>query len=982
MTDDRIQRIREGIAENRHAPNGALRCARAEELVAGAEATGDTGLLLEALSQLITAYEYSSERGKMFVPFTRMLGMWDEDPSRFDDRMAYELFWRFKWVTGSMIDYPEIPLASVEQWLGEMERRYREAGYAARTVHCEEFHVARHVGDLARAQAAFDRWTAGERDRMSNCHACEATGQGNWEAFQGRDEAALERWEPVLAGQLSCAEEPHRALSYSLLPLLRIGRTDQARGNHLRGYRMARGNESLLPTVARHVEFCALTGNEARGLEILAEHARHLDGTGNPDSALSLMEAAILLLDRLQLLGLGERTTSGPQGGSWTVATLRAHCERLRAELAARFDRRNGNGYVSAESLKRLAQQPLLDRLPLGVSAVLPGAAPRPAPAPAAPAIPVETPFEELVAEARRLRGLGHPTARRHWLAVEERLGGEAPADDLLRADLAAQRGIRSTAEDAGAAGRCFEEAATAYRAAGQPGEALVNDARAALADALADRPDRARQRADAAVAAARSAEQSGAATVRQLAVVLLCRAKVLAHLGREQPDEPLIALARAALDEVTEVAGVEAVEEGVSPEARRLMVLVADAAHVRASLAGEDFELVVTELRGSADAYLLADQPWSAAGPLVPLARLRAQHGDHEVARATAEEALRLGGDRLDPGEAGVLHLLLADLTAHRNEHDHAVRHALEAARMLDEAGQSAGPGAAARHRLALSYRALGRHAEAAEVLQSALPELLAHGEGPAVAARRALGESLTQLREHAAAAEQFALAAQVVEGWGERVPIAQLASLTAEALGAAGRGEEAEAAYRRARGLWAAAGVPGMVVRTVRALAWQSFRHGRSADPGRELMLEAAETARAALAAPDLDPAAAAELRGELADTWRQLAALLFDVAEDEGWNGATLAPGVAPALIAEALDHYLLAAEGFAGSGERFAGHRVRALLDVARMRVQSEQYEAASAQLKEVLELAAEHGDRSAGTARQAQSMLDWLERRAG
>ena len=34
-----------------------------------------------------------------------------------------------------------------------------------------------------------------------------------------------------------------------------------------------------MPSVGRHIEFCALTGNEARGLEILAEHQAWLADT-------------------------------------------------------------------------------------------------------------------------------------------------------------------------------------------------------------------------------------------------------------------------------------------------------------------------------------------------------------------------------------------------------------------------------------------------------------------------------------------------------------------------------------------------------------------------------------------------------------------------------------------------------------------------------------------------------------------------------
>ena len=851
--------------------------------------------------------------------------------------------------------------------------------------------MAWHLGDLPRAESAYAAWLAGDRDRMSNCHACEAATQGRWESSHGRDELALERWQPVLGGQLSCAEEPHRVLAYSLLPLLRLGRPDDARSNHLRGYRMARGNESLLPTIARHIEFCALTGNEARGLEILAEHARHLGLGGNPGSTLSFLEAAVLLLDRLLVRGLGDQATSGPQGRSWTVDSLRAHCEELRRDLVTRFDQRNGTDVVSRESADRLAQQPLFDRLPLGVSGVLPGAAPAARPVPTT--TPAATPddssdsthspdpsdsFDDLLVEARRLRDQGHPTARQSWLAVEATLGDRA-LDDVLRAELATQRGMRSAGDDVVVALACFEEAAAAYRSAGLPGEAAVNEGRAAVAAVLSGRADEARSRADAAVEAALTARLAGRATTRHHASTLLSRAKVFSFLFREAQDVAALSQAQAALAETIALAGES---EGLSAtDAPRLLAILADAHHNQAALLEEDLDLTANALRAGADAYLRAGQPWNAADPLVPLARVHARQGDYAGAEAVAAEALRYGAGLLDPEEAGSTHLLIADLQAHREAHDEAVQHALEAARWLDEAGLGAGPGAAARHRLALSYQALGRHAEAAEVLQSALPDLLRHGDRAAAAARRTLGESLSELREHAAAAEQFAQAAQIVEGWGEPYPLAQLASYTAEALSAAGRRDEAEAAYQRAQGLWSAAGVPGMVVRTLRARAWLTFRDGRSADPGRALMVEAERTARDALAEPGLGPEPADDLRRELADTWRQLASLLRDVAEDEGWGDTEIAPDQRTALFTEAAELYRQAAAGFADCGDSCLGERAQALLDAARVRIELEQHEAATAQLKEVRELAAEHGELLAAAAKQAGSMLEWLERQA-
>ncbi|MEZ0092943.1 tetratricopeptide repeat protein [Streptacidiphilus sp. EB129] len=1031
MSEDQAEQIRAAMGENHHSPNGALRNARAEELVARAERTGDRGLLLETLSALITAYEYSAERSKMFVPFARMLQMWDEDAGQFDDQMAYELFWRFKWVTGSMIDYPDIPLASIEHWLVEMERRYRLAGYNSRTVRVEEYYVARHLGDLPRTERAYAEWTAGERDRMSNCHACEAGGLGYWEAEQGHDERAMELWDPVLGGRLSCAEEPHRVLSYSLLPLLRLGLLDQARSNHLRGYRMARGNESLLPTIARHIEFCALTGNEARGLEILAEHARHLADGGNPDSTLSFAESAVLLLGRVRTLGLGEQAVTGPQGRGWTVATLLDHSEALRVDLGARFDQRNGTDAVSRRSAGAVAQQPLFDRLPLGVNAVLPGTAPvRPKAASSARRDGAQTDgaethggdtdgagpdrVQQLLTEARRLRDSGHPTSRQAWLAVEAALGERGEQDEqrgeqqnepqcepqrepLLRAELAVQRGIRAGGADRSTAEAAFREAAAEFRAAGEPGEAAINEARAALSVAFGDAPDEARIRAAAAVALATAEYVTGRATARQLAVTLLCQARVLALLVTERGAEEHRPAAEEALAELRRVADSAPADPDATaaPDTRRLLALLADAHHTRAALVQREPGPAAAELRAAADGFLRAEEPWRAADALVPLSRIQAEQGDPAAAEATALEALRLGADFLEPVEIGQTRLLLADLLSGREAYEETVQHALEATRWLDEAGQGAHLGAVARYRLAHAYQALGRHAEAAEVLQAALPDLLAHGEQAEVGARRMLGDCLGELREHADAAEQFARAAQVAEGWGDPGALAQLASRTAESLSAAGRAEQADAAYLRAQGLWAEAGVPTMVVRTLRARAWQTFAAGRSADPGRALMLEAAQVAAAALAEPAgaerpdqpsgqqpemrLDPEHAAALRHELADTWRQLAALLRDVAEDEGWNDAELVGGSQPELYRESWELFRRAADAFAALGGPGTTLAVQARTDGAAVRIALEEHGAAVAELTEALALIDPDDQRQAALAGRAQSMLDWLER---
>ncbi|MEU7278216.1 tetratricopeptide repeat protein [Streptomyces sp. NPDC045431] len=894
--------IRRALWENESAPNGLLRNARAEELVTAAEATGDRDLLRQALFGLIRAYEYSTERGKMLVPFARLMQEWDRDPSAFDGADTHTFHWMFKWVSSGMLTLPEIPLATMEQWLGEMERRYRMAGYSERAVRQAEFELAEETGDTERAARAFAAWTVAERDRMANCHACELGGQGHYRLSQGQDDEALRTWAPVLDGSAGCMEEPHRVLAKSLLPLVRTGRLDDARAHHLRGYRMARGNESLLPSIGLHIEFCALTGNEGRGLEILSEHAAHLASEGNPWARLELLTGVLVLTRRLLELGVGEQPAVAYAGRQRTVRELH---ELLTAEatgIAARFDERNGSDVVSGRLKHRLEREPLLAGLPLGVRAArLPGP-PTPAPvvpvprggdqaaAPGASASPAQL-LAEAVAEARELRAQGHPRATAAWDRVEALAsqagetteGGEAAqageaaeggetADPLLAADLLDHRAIRAGRAGDESARELFERTAAAYRAAGEPSRAALAEMRVATAAVGAGaEPEEIRDLTAAAAASAQALDPADPTRTRRIATAALLKIKIDAALRHDEEDHGDARL-EADLAVFTEQFGRDTGGDGNGVDD-----LLAEADRIRADLAWRSGDAdTADELLALAARRVIAScHPWNAAEPLSRRARLLMRLGRLDDAEEAARAAVTHGAELVDPHELGAVRLTLAEVLYQRDgEEAEAAQYALEAAHWFDAAGDSAGAGAYARLVLAQALGETGRSAEAAEVLESALPDLLEHGDEQAVRARDTLARNLRALGDRRAAAEQYLLAAEVAKGWEHPGAHAQLATLAAECLSGAGLRDEAVAAYQRAVELWESVGDPVSLARALRSLAWLEMRGGDPA-AAKELMARA-------LTAVEGE---GAELLVERARTWAQTAELILDelYAED---------------------------------------------------------------------------------------------------
>ncbi|MEU5318316.1 tetratricopeptide repeat protein [Streptomyces sp. NPDC021056] len=948
--------LRRAMAENGEQPEGPARNARAEQLLAAAEKLNVPLAVIEALGHQLKVYNYSSEKDKMFVPFARLLRMWDERPEDFDEYETHTLHWVFKWVSSGMLDQPHVPLASIEKWLGEMEHRYRLAGHSERAVRSAEFNVAAHIGDLPRAERAYAAWLAADRDRMADCPACELHGQGWWQSERSRDAEALELWTPVLEGELSCAHEPHTSLAASLLPLLRLGRLEEARANHLRGFRLVRAMESMRGAYADHVEFCALSGNEARGLELLAERPAYFTDTGHPRSGLEFLSVVALLMDRLTGLGLGDRQVPGPAGRSWTARELATHARAEALDLAGRFDARNGTAHVSERARARMAQEPLVERLPLGVRSARTAA-----PAAASPVVAPEAAEPDpaaLIAEARRLSDGLRPNAVEAWVAVS-RAAQDVELDPRDRAEIADHQAM-----DLGPEGiELFERAAELYTEAGDPGEALAARARGAFVRTLAGDTDAALTAIAGPYDEILALYAEDGTGVRQTASVLMARARILMRRVQEAGEAPegagdpttaeapnsAPATVTAPEDDPTAAGasdgdptaavppGGSPTVAGVSPRRPSLASLRADAdAAVREVLAlvdgraGDDVQLgsraaeawaMFAELavgagelrtgadlfRHAAEGFVGAGLPWFAVESEARLAQLAHHMGDVAEAERALRAALEHGGPYLEAVGRAQLHLQLAEVLGGRGLVEEAAEHALEAAHWADGAGEGPALGAWARQLLGGFLLRQGRWAEAAEVLESALPDLApeTHGDGAVVQVQWWLGDCLSELGEHRAAAERRLQAAEIARLWPEQHDHATLAHLAAESLGHAGLSAEADQAYARAGELWRSLDDVHGLVRALRARAWLALDTEDGQGDAKELMADAVRECEEALGADAADEEARQRLVAELGHTHRQFGDLLArSAAEDDDDDSIRAAMEDALSQVTEAI------------------------------------------------------------------------------
>lgn len=966
--------LRQALRDNFEEPEGPGRNARAERLFAEIEQAADTDLLIDGLNHLMQVYNYSSEPDKMFVPFARLLRMWDQRPEDFGGRQIHSLFWMFKWVSSGMVDQPHIPLASIEKWQAEMEHRYRLAGHSERAVRQGELRIARHLGDRERAARAYKAWQAADRDDKSDCRACELRAQGSWLAHQGAEEDALEAWRPVLDGEFSCAHEPHAVLSASLLPLLRLGRAEEARAHHLRGYRLVRPKESMRAAVAQHVEFCALTGNEARGLEILAERPAYFTDSGEPSSLLGFLAVTALLTDRLTLLGHGEQRLPGPGGRTWSARELAGHAREEALALAGRFDERNGNSHTTETIRERMDRAPLLERLPLGVRSARPATVPRPAPVAEAPAAGPDA----LLAKARQLSESQHPDAVAAWAAVARAVGdADVDLDGQARAEVEEHRAMDPGVPPAEAV-ELFLSAAGHYETAGIPGKAAAARARAAYAICLDERFDEALAAVAEPYERALALHTEGTATARQTCHALLCRIRILKDLIHQAEDAgAAVGALEEAVRELLAFAEPHGAEGGVGVAVAEARSVLGDIAAFRGSP-----ERAAELYSRAADEYIAAGRPWYAIEPESQLARVSRHLGDLETAERASRAALEHAGHFAEPGGLAVLHLELVQTLAEAGRPADAAEHALEAAHWADEAGDGTGNGAFARHRLGGFLLELGRVDESAAVLESVLPDLSVdvHGDGMIVQTLWWLGDCLISLGEPRAAAEHWLKAADIARGWPEQRDHAMLANLAGQALYRAELNSEAELAYQRAGELWRGLGDVHALVRTLRVRAWIAVREGQSGpDAARSLMAAAARECEQALpSAPDAE--ARDRLRGELADTHRQTAELIADTTGSPGSPGDEDTDGAARAAYEEAVSYAEKAVVAFTEAGDAFTDLRAKSELLAAWLEADLGRADASEGRARAVL---TRYGSATQGAAgelkEEAERVLKYLER---
>ncbi|WP_392545254.1 hypothetical protein [Oryzobacter telluris] len=664
-----------------------------------------------------------------------------------DDRD--QVLWQLKWAVELVRDLPDLSLETLVAATDDLETVFRGDGYHLRPVHAARAKLAMDLGDTDTVDRELTAWLAEPRDSRSDCEACERRDQAHLVA-DTEPERALELIRPTVDGELSCGDEPRSSLGLDALLRVGQGDLDGAISSYRRAWHLADGARAA-DTVGDCLRVLLRLGNVDRAVDLLVPRLSLLDDLLSPRSRMWFAGTAAHVLERAAVVGLAPADIDGRP-----TDEVAAELRRTAEEVAAAFDARNGSGEMS----RRLA------------------AAHDDAAVPTEPTLPPtrlpETAVD--VTPARRGRRVEVPLGlvERADATREAMLSLDPDVDELVRSWLADREDAptptspeewsavafldRVSAQDAGSPERHRARLAEAEEHA-RRAEDEVEVARARAEGAILDGDD---------AAALAIADRLDADGHPGEAAGIWRR---VAYFGT--PDDPAALLERSA--------------EGYAragQERRRLLSEIEVAMAMGPARATE------------ATARLDRVEPSVADVPVLQLmvedvrGRLARAHGDLETAEVHLRRALEITGSA-ERARVPVL-LALCDVLVDRNAYDE-----LEgpAADVVAAATSTRDPLLLAHGQrfLGLAYVESGRPAEAAELLEAALPVLREHTPGLVGPVGWALGNSLIGLGQWRAARTAFATASASFEA-EERIHEAAHAQWRAG--NAAWDGEDVEAA------------------------------------------------------------------------------------------------------------------------------------------------------------------------------------------
>ncbi|GLZ06224.1 hypothetical protein Acsp03_36900 [Actinomadura sp. NBRC 104412] len=375
-------------------PGGEVYLEAVREVVPHAEALGDPEVLFRTKVTFAWALRGKPLNGEPLAFFSEALPvlheclrMWHAEPHLYPEDLVHWMWCQLFLVVDAYVWlYPE-PAQRIHRLLDDLERHCPPTRTGTRyAIDHYRMTVEARRGDLEAVERIWRglRWRAGAETHFVMpgvvCHEALM-----WRRL-GRADRAVEVLAPLMAGHVGASEDSEVGDDL-IMSYLCTGRLEEAVAAHQRTY--TRPGKKL-EDIAAHLEFCARTGNEERGLDVLHRHLFKAAGEVTSVEGMWTAAAAALLCRRVLEKDMDREwfwpcDCDDPGCDAFTVWSYSALFSDLRWQVvnfALKLDELNGTTFQSEKVTEFLHAGPIAEHLPLPPGTAEPRhrAAPGPAP--------------------------------------------------------------------------------------------------------------------------------------------------------------------------------------------------------------------------------------------------------------------------------------------------------------------------------------------------------------------------------------------------------------------------------------------------------------------------------------------------------------------------------------------------------------------------------------------------------------------------
>lgn len=272
---------------------------------------------------------------RLLVSFAWCLARFEQHP---EEHSSFTILWHYKWVLHQVWRLPQLSLKQIDGLFDDFKAKCLQYGFSLRPYYQQMLSYKQAQGKMEEAVHYYKLWKKTPRDGLSDCRACEQNQFGEYYFKRNQFKRGMGAMKPILEGKLQCRSVPQNTYSQIIMPLLQLGEYEEAVRIARKAFRKIEG-PSYLYEYGIFLAFFAVTD----------------------------MEKAVKLYERTIHLGLASRMPWDRFHyllavklflGEWNRAKRRrklAESERVTPEwldrevrsIAAAFDERNGNAYVT-----------------------------------------------------------------------------------------------------------------------------------------------------------------------------------------------------------------------------------------------------------------------------------------------------------------------------------------------------------------------------------------------------------------------------------------------------------------------------------------------------------------------------------------------------------------------------------------------------------------------------------------------------------